>query len=356
MNNDFDVIQGVTMTEDTIDFEKLKNVPRILIEAELKPVQGDRFQPTGFPDLGAAVYERPDGKRMILVESAQSIANRLEATILDESGIEIVKEFEGLPYIRVNLSGKIEKDTYSTKTTSLIEAHRINSPFIISNDNFKDKFKKKAEYEKGKTLNWKKIASALFFYDPNSLLHGAFIANLEDGRVKVQRALTGFIEAEDINEVSSGGVKNNPLDPTGKIRAINYDKNVYGNVPYHRMEYTAERIVAYFNFDISLFEGYGLPIEAKKLLIALGLYKIRRLLNKGLRLRTACDFIVKDDITVISPVDYPIPTESELTKSIISGIQACNSLHLFADPAVTELSTEVIKKAENSKEEPDSSE
>lgn len=27
---------------------------RLLIEAELVPVQGSRFQPTGFPDLGAA--------------------------------------------------------------------------------------------------------------------------------------------------------------------------------------------------------------------------------------------------------------------------------------------------------------
>lgn len=344
------------MTEVPIDFEKLKNVPRILIEAELKPVQGDRFQPTGFPDLGAAVYERPDGKRMILVESAQSIANRLEATILDESGIEITKEFEGLPYIRVNLSGEIENDTYSAKTTSLIEAHRINSPFIISNDDFKEIFKKKAEYEKGKTLNWKKIASALLFYDPNSLLHGAFMANLEDGRVKVQRALTGFIEAEGINEVSSGGVKNNPLDPTGKIRADNYDKDVYGNVPYHRMEFTAERVVAYFNFDISLFEGYGLPVEAKEFLIALGLYKIRRLINKGLRLRTACDFVIKDDITVVSPTGYVIPAEDDLLGIIKNRIQACNSLHLFADPAVTELLTRVIKKAKKSEDETDSSE
>ncbi|UUX93119.1 type I-G CRISPR-associated RAMP protein Csb1/Cas7g [Methanoplanus endosymbiosus] len=343
------------MTKVTIDSEKFKNVPRILIEADLKVIQGDRFQPTGFPDLGAAVYEKPDGKRMILVESAQSIANRLEATILDESGIEIAEEFEGLPYIRAKLSGEVDDDKYSASTTSLIEAHRINSPFIISNDEFKEEFKKKAEYDKGKPLNWKKIASALLYYDSNSLLHGAFMANLEDGRVKVQRALTGFIEAEGINEVSSGGVKNNPLDPTGKIRADNYDKDVYGNVPYHRMEYTAERITAYFNFDISLFEGYGLPKEAKELLIALGLYKIRKLLNNGLRLRTSCDFVVKDDVKVVSSGDFVIPSESELLKIVMDRIQVCKSSGLFADPAVTELSTEVIKKVNDSDKKSESS-
>ncbi|MCK4269120.1 MAG: type I-U CRISPR-associated protein Cas7 [Methanogenium sp.] len=330
------------MTENNIDFEKLEKVPRLLIEAELKPIQGDRFQPTGFPDLGAAVYERPDGKRMILVESAQSVANRLEATCLDESGIDIATELEGLPYISAELEGKVDGNDYSTKTTSLIEAHRINSPFIISNDDFKADFKKRADYEKGKPLDWKKISLALLYYDPNSLLHGAFMSNLEDGRVKVQRALTGFIEAEGINEVVSGGVKNSPLDPTGEIRANNYDgKNVYGNVPYHRMEYTAERIVAYFNFDVSLFEGYGLPDEAKELLIALGLYKVRRLLNQGLRLRTACDFIVKDEIRVVSPDGFVIPDEDDLLETIKERIRACNSSGLFAVPAVTELTTEV---------------
>lgn len=335
------------MTETTIDFEKIQKTPRVLIEADLQVIQGDRFQPTGFPDLGAAVYESPDGKRMILVESAQSVANRLEATCLDESGVDIATALVGLPYITANLTGEADGGDYSTRTTSLIEAHRINSPFIISNEEFKTEFKKRADYEKGKPLNWKKIALALLYYDPNSLLHGAFLANLEDGRVKVQRAITGFIEAEGINEVVSGGVKNNPLDPTGKIRANNYDKDVYGNVPYHRMEYTAERIVAYFNFDISLFEGYGLPKEAKELLIALGLYKVRRLLNQGLRLRTACDFVVKDEIRVTSPNGFVIPDEDVLLKVIQDRIQACNSSKLFAAPAITELSTEVKKKGKD---------
>ncbi len=51
---------------------------RILMEVDLKPVQGSRFQPTGFPDLGVASYELADGTSMLLVESAQSMGNRLE--------------------------------------------------------------------------------------------------------------------------------------------------------------------------------------------------------------------------------------------------------------------------------------
>ncbi|WP_156147639.1 MULTISPECIES: type I-G CRISPR-associated RAMP protein Csb1/Cas7g [Methanoculleus] len=321
--------------------EKLKGVPRLLLEVELQPVQGDRFQPTGFPDLGAAIYERPDGTRMILVESSQSVANRLEQTCLEGSGPRIAPELAGLPYITAKLDGAVE-----TETSSLVEAHRINSPFIITNKEFKEAFKNKAGYEVGKPLNWKKIAEAFYYYDPNSLLHGAFMANLEDGRIKIQRALSGFIEAEGIREAASGGVKNNPLDPTGKIRVVGYDKDVYGNVPYHRMEFTADRIVAYFNFDLALLEGYGLREEAKKLLVALGLYKVCRFLGSGLRLRTACDLAPKDGVRVTAPEGFTVPDEESLLEYIQEKIRACTEKKLFADPPVTVLKSDVIWKEE----------
>lgn len=170
------------------------------------------------------------------------------------------------------------------------------------------------------------------------------MANLEDGRVKVPRAITGFIEAEDVQEAASGGVKNNPLDPTGKIRAVNYDKDVYGNVPYHRMEYTAKRIVTYFNLDLALLDGYSLEPEAKDLLVALGLYKIRRFLAKGLRLRTACDLAKKGDIRVTEQTGFIIPDEKALLKIIQEDIKACARKGLFATPPVTEITTDVVRK------------
>ena len=58
---------------------ELPNSPRLLLQVELAPVQGARFQPTGFPDVGAGVYTLPNGREQLLVESAQSVANRLEA-------------------------------------------------------------------------------------------------------------------------------------------------------------------------------------------------------------------------------------------------------------------------------------
>src|SRR5690349_16955789 len=84
----------------------LDKAPRLLLEAELKPASGTRFQPTGFADLGAAEYKLPvSGTRMLLVESAQSVANRLEKTCLDGEGPGLDPALAGLPYVAAELEG-----------------------------------------------------------------------------------------------------------------------------------------------------------------------------------------------------------------------------------------------------------
>jgi len=183
------------------------------------------------------------------------------------------------------------------------------------------------------------------------LLHGVFMANLEDGRIKIPRALSGFIEAEGAREVLSGGVKNNPIDPTGKIRSVNFDKDVYGNVPYHRTEFTAAHIEAYFNLDLALLHGYGLGPTPTELLIALALYKIRRLLLGGLRLRTACDLTLRSELVIDAPTGFAMPSAEALLDAIRKNIDECSKQGLFANPPVTELTTEVKNKKEIAKQE-----
>lgn len=322
-------------------FENLSQVKRLLMEVDLVPVQGDRFQPTGFPDIGGATYNLPDGTRMLLVESAQSMANRLEATIIGPDN-EIIEELKGIPYIRARLVGKTE-----TTTNSLTEAHRINSPWIISDKAFQEKFKEDAAYEKNKPLNWQKIARALMKYDTNSLLHGAFLANLGDGRAKVPRALSAFIEAKNVREVVSGGIKNNPIDPTGTLRAKGYPKNVYGNVPYQRTEYTAEIITAFFNLDVGLLKSYDLGQDAFELLVALALYKIGAFIEDGTRLRTACDLKANGGIRVKETVGFSVPDKTKILQQLRKKIDACKSL--FADPPVTEIKTEAVIKGKGKK-------
>ena len=317
-------------------FEKLKDAKRLLIEAQLAPIQGDRFHPTGFPDLGAATYRLHDGTRMLLVESAQSVANRLENTIIGPDN-ELIEELQGLSYIKAHLTG-----ASNTTTNSLIEAHRINSPFIISDKKFQEAFKEAAGYETNKPIDWQKVATALFKYDINSLLHGMFLANLGDGRIKMPRAVTGFIEASNVREVVSGGVKNNPIDPTGSLRAKNYkDAKVYSNVPYQRTEFTAGCITAFFNIDVGLFNSYSdNNMDVFALLVSLSLYKIRAFLEDGARLRTACDLRSKTALTATEPEDYVIPERDEILNQLQKKICACKQF--FADPPVTEIVTETV--------------
>lgn len=324
-----------------MNVDQLRTAPRLLIEAELRPAAGDRFQPTGFADLGAAEYRLPgSGTLMLLVESAQSVANRLEKTCLDGDGPDIDPLLSGLPYVVAELTG-LES---TIRTSSLVEPHRIASPYFIRNERFATVLAKEMGYELKRPVNWPKIYSALFKYDPNALIHGVFLSLLGDGRVRVARALTGFIEASDVDRVVSGGVKNSPIDPSGKIHVSGGkdDSGVYSNVPYARVEYTAARITAYFNLDLSLIRGYRLGEPATQLLIALSLLKVRRFLDSHLRLRTACDLKLAGDVNATTPIGFSLPPENELLVEAQQGIKDCSQQ--FANPAVTMLITNVQEK------------
>lgn len=309
-----------------IDYEKLKMAPRLLMEAELKPVQGDRFQPTGFADLGAARYTLPDGTEMLLVESAQSVANRMELACWDDAREDMIRELDGLPYIRVN------SPDGTHLTNSVLEAHRINSPYILEG---KDKSvfdllkSAAAGLEKG-PVKISQLANVVCKYDVNAVLHGVFLAksDLAGGRLRMTRLLSGFIEGKDVRVAENGGVKNDRVDPSGDT------KSGFGNVPFHRTEFTAKKITAYFNIDFALLRGYGLGDPATKLLIALSLFKVRRFLSTGLRLRTACDFDCLG-LKVTKPENFIIPDEQQLLGECSRLIDECTKAGLFADPAVT---------------------
>ena len=333
------------MINKKFDYKILIEEPRLLMDVKLKPTQGDRFQPTGFPEIGAAEFQRPDGTRMVLVESAQSMANRLESTIIGADGYNVIESVKGISYIVSELSA----DGELKFTSSLIEAHRMNSPYIISDKNFREELKKEASYFKGQPMNWKKVAKAVFKYDVNSLIHGVFMANLEDGRLKLPRILSSFIEAENIREVSTGGVKNNPIDPTGKLRTNEITKDVYGNVPYHRTEFTAESINAYFNLDTSLLKSYELGENETKLVFFLCMLKIRKFLDSSLRLRTACDLMVDSNIVInIEKDEYvEFPEEKEIMEILSDLIKKCE--HSFSTPPVTKLQVKAKWKKEGEK-------
>jgi len=320
---------------NAIAYETLETAPRLLMEAKLKPLQGHRFQPTGFADLGPARYTLPDGTEMLLVESVQSVANRMELACWDQATDGLMKDLQGLPYIQVKNPGN-----NCPLTNSVLEAHRINSPYILEGQDKSvfNKLKQDAAGMEMGPVDIRTLSRLILRYDPNAVIHGVFLAksDLAGGRLRLPRLLSGFVEASGVCPAESGGVKNDRVDPSGDT------KQGFGNVPFHRTEFVAEEIKAYFNLDLALLRGYGLPDNATKLLIALSLFKVRRFLSTGLRLRTACDLDMVGDLTVTRPNGFMISEEKALLQECKRLIASCKPL--FADPIITEVEWKPTKK------------
>lgn len=309
----------------------LKDQPRLLLKAAVQPLQGTRFQPTGFPDLGAATYDGPDGRKMLLVESAQSMANRLEVVCWDSVANDWVAPLKGLPVVKVN-----DKDK-KPLTNSVLEAHRLNSPYILEGKDktFLATLQKELAIADEGVVDIKKLAATLLKYDTNALLHGVFLAKKEiaGGRMRLPRALTAFIEADGVNVAASGGVKNDSVNPSGDTA------KGFGNVPFHREEFTGN-VTVFFNLDLALIRGFGLGEPVENMLIALALFKIQKFLRDGLRLRTACDLEIKEGakLEVQRPKEFAMPSLPDLEKELPVLIKA--AAQRFATPTDTNLTYE----------------
>lgn len=298
----------------TFDLSVLDGAPRLLFSIPLRPLQGNRFQPTGFPSLGAATFQTRSGTSL-LVESAQSMANRLELVGWDEARQEPVETLSGISHVKVTRKGAFYTDT-------MLEAHRLNSPYLLESKDtsFMDELKGAlGELGEG-PVDRRKLASVLLDYDAGSLIHGVFLAKkqLAGGRLRVTRALSAFIEADGVQTAASGGVKNDHVNPQGDAKAG------FGNVPFARDEFTAERITLYVNLDLGLLRGYGLEGSAVQMLTLVSLFKVASLLEAGLRLRTACDLTVDGDgpVRADRPKGFELPDAATLAPLVKAAIAA----------------------------------
>ncbi len=318
----------------------LANENRLLFSVPLKPLQGDRFQPTGFPSLGAAEYQTSAGRKL-LVESAQSMANRMEVTCWDSANNKPVEALAGISHVTVKRNGEFLTD-------SMLEAHRINSPYLLEGKDatFITKLKEELGGLAEGPIDRRKLADVLLKYDVGSLIHGVFLAKSElaGGRLRVARVVSAFIEASQVEVAASGGVKNDHVNPSGDTRSG------FGNVPFARDEYVAEEIVCHFNIDLAQIRGYGLDPKATELLILLSLYRIRKLLDGDLRLRTACDLepADRDGVQATRPASFALPSLDELAQDVRKAIEACKDIMVHTTVAFED----ELKKAKDSKDEP----
>lgn len=302
---------------------------RLLIDVPLEPAIGSRFQPTGFPDIGAADFDRPvvnaDGSRgwtkSLLVESAQSMANHLEGTAWDASSNQPVAIFGGLPYIRV-----IAESDERFLTSSRVEAHRLASAFVkdskLDGVPMIDVIRTKLGLRDDTPIPHTQVAAAIFELDPFCLVHGIFFADAKwPGQPKIARALTSFVEASGVQRADSGGVKRDHV----RHKMNDVDGGTaegYGSVPFHRTEWTAEAIVASFSLDRRQLRSYGLGKAAEQLLEGIALWEIRSLLDDGLRLRTACDLVPVDD-SIVARDGSVLPELDEIEQRIHAALGEC---------------------------------
>lgn len=330
-----------------VNLGELEKVSQLLLTVQLTPMQGGlsgRFQPTGFPSLGAATYQTKDGTKL-LVESAQSMANRLETTCWDTAMHKPVAALTGVSHVTVTRKGKFLTD-------SMLEAHRINSPYLLEGKDRAFLGNLKAELgglEEG-PIDRKKLAEVLLKYDVGSLIHGVFLAKKElaGGRLRLARALSAFIEASGVSVAASGGVKNDHVNPSGDT------KSGFGNVPFSRDEYVAERIDCHINLDLAQIRGYGLEPRAQVLLTLLALYRVRKLLDGDLCLRTACKLepVNRDNLVADRPKDFKLPSLKALEAAVKSAIEGCKDMMVETEVTFED----ELKKANEEKEKKGDSE
>lgn len=297
----------------------------------MQPVAGSRFQPTGFPDIGAALFDRPVGtdgwEQCLVLESAQSMANHLEAGAWDGGHERSVPAFAGLPYVRV----VDERGSYVT--SSRTEAHRLASAFVkdatLDGREMREVIRERLNLRDDAPLSPREIAAAVFALDPMCLVHGVFFAESDKvwpGQPKIARALTAFVEAHDVKEVISGGVKRDDVRHSTKD-ATGGAAEGYGSVPFHRSEYVARRIEASFILDLDQIESYGLADPASELLATAARWEIRSLFDRGFRPRTGCDLQIED----LTALEFLAPMEV-LTERLRDLIGQCGELLGSGEP------------------------
>jgi CRISPR-associated protein Csb1 len=318
------------MPETLTPSDVLKKTEPLVLFAFFEPVAGlDRFQPAGFPEVGHVIYKAPRSngafENVCIVDSAASMANHLEALCMRGAhDYELVDDLQGMPYLRCVTGdlkdGKLPAENREVVVTSLTEGHRIASTYFLAgtsldreglpaqatnsttgkkgkgkaNANATRKFEEKLIDEFGIVLpgssrahppadKWWNVFQTIFRYDPNALVHGVLFPQWQ---IKIPRVLTAHLEAFGASRVDRSGVK---FDRLGKTTS--------GQPIFAVDDATARDIRATFILDTALLRSFGrqngdntlgLCDKQKEFLVALALWKIKRLCETPFRFRSGC--------------------------------------------------------------------
>lgn len=294
--------------------QNLSIIQRIDITVPLKAV-GDpsgRFQPTGFPNLGPALYKGADGHSYLYVESVPSMANRMEQVCWDNAKRVSGKyaqigdyndDCQGIPYVR----SEWKQNGRHVATASPLEAHRLASPYIWTSV-FAQAFKEALGIDDGELIDWNWLAQLLLYVDPGCLLHGVWLSSKDKnkkilgGRIRITRALEGYILAKDPNPVVVGVTKVDHINASGGDAGDS--GGGFGNIISEKTYYTANDIKAHFCIHVNRLRQLGITDPQLSGLVQWAVYKIHEVLfsNKPgsiADLRSECCFeAVRDNIKI----------------------------------------------------------
>lgn len=318
---------------------------RLVLEATLQPVTGDRFQPAGFPEIGHVIYKAPQKggttQEVCIVDSAASMANHLETVMHDSPHtLGLHGDLEGMPYVELYTDEGFptvsKQGPHRLVLSTLSEGHRLASSMFVGKEavlvedgkvgtkNFGAELTKKFGMpDLGKRSHpqpgdWWNVFNAIFFYDPNSLVHGILFPALG---IKIPRLLTAHHEAFGAGRVETSGVKFDKLQKTTSGQPI-----------FTRDEETADEIRATFVIDLAQLRSFGrgtngLSDSQKEFLLRLALWKIGKLLSQPFRYRSGCD------LELVKLIDKSIKAETGAEKSAENAEKPTNEI----DPAALNL-------------------
>ena len=348
------------MSDDTF-LDELLEQDRVLITAELHVANGSFFQPTGFPDMGACVYTDGSGQRRCLVESEQSMANRLEAVCMTSPGVWREPLAGQLPIIRVK-----RKTGGSLIATNLTEAHRIASSYVLEGKINGTKLQELLEEHLGlnnQTKAWpldgrERLSQTVFALDPAAILHGFQFMQWQAVGLRAARLLHSRLEAvlSDEGDVHYGLVKVDNIEPGLSAQ----QRSNKGQSIALKVRYVPTSIQASFEIDLLALRERSLVGEphgnsaanvamnqgAQRFLLALGLWKIHRFLTNGpafdsrtgetvgaLRLRTDCSRAVSKVTCSRSRQGAPFGASESLNlASLVKQAPACEVAGLLTEP------------------------
>lgn len=305
----------------------------------LKPLL-PTFVPAGFVDVGhSVVRDVSSGENLVIVDSVQSLANHLEATLVAEPG-QAISGLEAMPYVRLTITDPAGR----TRCTSSLELpHRLASGWFC-----KAKDLKPFQEELASDILDNGIAAATFRRCPNSLLHGVFysqLAGLDPNVAKSPRLLSAEVVARGAQSINDGGVAKDPLFPSGegfdveglvgsKAKAAEVGA---GYIPYRHQAFIAREI----ELSVYLAEGrinrLPLPQAARELLRLLARTKLALLLAEPLDLRAHCIFQVEDQ----TALPDELQNAEGLLDEVAAALDICRQQGLLQDPPLTEFQLDI---------------